>query len=64
MQDANRSFEFFDVPLTSHHSHIKKVLSVGGNLHNNYIETLSTVAIFDALEEKEQKLCHVGDYVV
>ena len=48
-------------PLTSHHSHIKEVLSVGGNLHDIYI---STVAIFDALEEKEQRLCHVGDYVV
>ena len=50
------------MPLTAH-SHRLCATSLGGNLHNEYIENDTTVAIYKAVEIKQQKLCHVGNYV-
>lgn len=54
--------QFRDVPLMSHHLHISTAASIGGNLHNEYIESDTWVGVYKAVEIQKQKLCHIGNY--
>ena len=50
---------FGDIPLGLHIT----AGSLGGNLHNSYLEYDTQVSIFKAVEIHNQKLCHTGNYV-
>ncbi len=63
MQDANKVLQFRDTPLTSHHQHMSTAASLGGNLHNEYVEMDTPVALYKAVEMQNQKLCHIGNYI-
>ena len=57
-------FKLVEVPLESHT--FSTLESVGGNLHNDYIETGATVAQYKsvvAAGSGKYKLSHSGDYI-
>ena len=62
IQDAKKTLSFYDIPLTSR-SHGATVGSWGGNIHNEYVRSNSSVALYTAVEMWDDNLCHVGKFV-
>ena len=64
LQHTKKTFKLKDVPLVSHK--FSTLLSVGGNLHNDLVESDATVSQYKsvvAAGTEKYKLSHIGDYV-